>query len=76
MKMKLYTKTVCPKCMLIKNVLDAAGVEYEAINTDTDAEAKQEVIDQGFMSVPILLVNGEYLSGMPEIQKAISENAK
>lgn len=54
--MILYTKTVCPKCMLVKSELNVAGLEgkYEIINIDKDEQAKEKIINAGFMSVPIL----------------------
>lgn len=52
--MKLFTRTVCPKCMLVKMELDSAGHEYEIINIDHDEKAKQEIVNNGYMTVPVL----------------------
>lgn len=70
---KLYTKTVCPKCMLVKSTLSGEGIEFEAINIDENEEAKNKVVEAGFMAVPILEVNGELIGDFGEIQNAISE---
>lgn len=74
--MKLYTQSVCPKCLLLKSTLNGAGLEYEAINLDTDAEAKALILSKGFMSVPILEVNGEYISEMTQMMAKVSELAE
>lgn len=70
---KLYTRTVCPKCVLVKSVLESREIEYEVLNTDENKEAREEIIAQGFMSAPILKVGDTYYNGIPEIQKVIGE---
>lgn len=72
---KLYTKTVCPKCMLVKTVLNGAGLEFETINIDENEKAKELAVSKGFMSVPILEVDGEFIAEVPQIQAKIVELA-
>lgn len=74
--MKLYTKNICPKCMLIKTVLNGAGLEFETVNIDEDEKAKELVVSKGFMSVPILEVDGEFIGEVVQIQSKISELAE
>ncbi len=73
--MKLYTRTVCPKCMLIKSELNVAGLEgqYEMINIDHDVRAKEKIVSAGFMSVPILEVGGKLIHDFAEMNEFISE---
>ena len=73
--MKLYTRTVCPKCMLIKSELNVAGLEgqYEMINIDHDDRAKEKIVNAGFMSVPILEVGGKLIHDFTEMNEFISE---
>lgn len=49
----LYTRTICPKCILIKGTLDSAGVKYEVKNLDTDTEAEDKIRAEGIMALPI-----------------------
>lgn len=56
----LYTRTVCPKCMLVKQTLDGAGIKYDAKNLDFDEEAEAELRGQGIMALPTAKHNGEY----------------
>jgi glutaredoxin len=58
--LKLYTKTVCPKCVVAKAMLNGNDIEFEAINVDQDEEAKNKLKDLGFMSVPIAELNDKY----------------
>lgn len=73
--MKLYTKTVCPKCLLIKSELNVAGLEgqYEMINIDHDHEAKEKIINAGFMTVPILEVGGKLIHDFGEMNAYINK---
>ena len=50
----LYT-TGCPKCKVLKQKLDAKGIEYSENNS------KEEMLDMGLTSVPVLGVNQSLL---------------
>ena len=69
--MKLYTKTICPKCMWVKAELQNAGLEVETINIYHSEEAKQKIVNEGFLSVPVLEVDGEFLGDVKEILSKI-----
>lgn len=68
---KLYTKTVCPKCIVAKGMLDSEDVLYESINLDQDSEARQKLSDLGFMGVPIAEHEGKFYVNPNEIQELI-----
>ncbi|MFJ7982366.1 glutaredoxin family protein [Lysinibacillus xylanilyticus] len=74
--MILYTRTVCPKCMLVKTMLDGADVDYETVNLDFDLKAEEELKEKGFMGLPIALDAGEYYADIPAIQALIAEKSK
>ena len=65
--MKLYTKTVCPKCIGVKAVIAEEKVSVEMINIDHDEAAKQKLIDQNILTVPLLEVNGQLISDLNTI---------
>ncbi|MCH7321966.1 glutathione S-transferase N-terminal domain-containing protein [Solibacillus sp. MA9] len=71
--MKLYTKTICPKCLWVKSELEAANLQVEVINIDHDENAKQTVVDAGFLAVPVLEVNGEWFAEPSSIMDRIAE---
>ena len=71
--MKLYTKTICPKCLWVKSELEAANLQVEVINIDQDEHAKQTVVDAGFMAVPVLEVNGEWFAEPTLIMNRIAQ---
>lgn len=72
-KLLLYTRTVCPKCMLVKTLLDNAEVPYEIVNLDHDEKAEEKLKEKGFMGLPIALHNGEYYGDIPSIQALIAK---
>ncbi|XID94568.1 glutaredoxin family protein [Paenibacillaceae bacterium WGS1546] len=69
--MKLYTRTVCPKCMWIKSELQRAGLEVETINVDHDAEAFDRLAAAGAMSVPVMEIEGEFIFDTNEMVKQL-----
>ena len=60
---KIYTKTTCPYCDQAKQLLEAFGFEYEAVNIEQDAQARTWLLDQGHKSVPQLYINNKLLEG-------------
>ena len=72
--MKLYTKTACPKCMLIKSEFNVAGLEgqYEMINIDHDDSAKEKIVNAGFMTVPILEIGDQIIHDFAEMNNYIT----
>jgi len=53
-KVILYSNN-CPRCNVLKAKLDDAGIQYETCNNI------EIMIEKGFLSAPMLEVNGEYL---------------
>ena len=74
--MKLYTKTICPKCLWVKSELSQVGLEAELINIDHDQQAMSKIIAAGFSSVPILEINGEFIGDVPTILNTIEQFAQ
>ncbi len=69
--MKLYTKTICPKCLWVKSELQNAGIQADIINIDHDEQAKQKIIEAGFFSVPVLELDGKWISDVKEMLSQI-----
>lgn len=65
--MKLYTKTVCPKCMWIKSELQRAGVQAEMVNIDHDENAREYLLQAGIMRVPVMEMDGELILDQAEM---------
>lgn len=54
---KIYAKTACPKCKLLKEKLKDNNIEFEEVNIDENQEALDKLIDRGFSSAPVLQYN-------------------
>jgi len=73
--MKLYTKTICPKCLWVKSELQRVGLEAEIINIDHDEQAKQRIMEAGFLSVPVLEWEGKFIGDVKEVISQIELSA-
>lgn len=69
--MKLYTKTVCPKCLWIKSELQRSPVAVDIINIDHDEQAREQLIAAGLMSVPVLEVDGKFIVNPEDMMKEV-----
>lgn len=65
--MKLYTRTVCPKCFGVKSKIEEEQLNIELINTDHDEAARQKLIDNKISSAPVLEVNGQFITDLNTI---------
>lgn len=74
--LKLYTKTICPKCLWVKSELTRTNLPVEIINLDHSAEALQYVQEAGFSAVPLLESKGKWFAQVPDIINHIEELAK
>jgi glutaredoxin-like protein NrdH len=74
--MKLYTKTVCPKCMWIKSEIQRSGADAEIVNVDHDEAAKERLIAAGIMAVPVLEVDGRLIVDPEEMMREMERIAQ
>ncbi|WP_123042508.1 glutaredoxin family protein [Cohnella candidum] len=69
--MKLYTRTVCPKCMWIKSEIARSGLAVEIINIDHDEASRERLMEAGVMSVPVMEAGGEFIVDPTEMVKQL-----
>ena len=62
-KVTIYTSSTCPHCHTAKDYLNEKGVEFEEKNVGNDAEARKELIQKGYMGVPVIIVGDEEIQG-------------
>lgn len=65
--LKLYTRTVCPKCFGVKAAIEENNLNVEFINIDHDAAALQKIQNNNISSVPVLEVNCELIADLNTI---------
>lgn len=59
----IYTSNTCGYCHTAKDYLDNLGVEYNERNVSTDMDARKELMQKGFMGVPVILIDDEVIQG-------------
>jgi mycoredoxin len=74
-EIKVYGADWCGDCIRAKRVLDRTGTEYEYIDVDQDAEAKEEAIRlSGRRRIPVIVFpDGDILvePNDPELVQAL-----
>ena len=67
-KIKIYSKTTCPACVMAKDILDKKGAPYEEIILDNKPEEIQELIAKtGMKTVPQIFINDELIGGCSDL---------
>jgi glutaredoxin 3 len=67
-KIKIYSKTTCPACVMAKDILDKKGVTYEEVILDNKPEETQELISRtGMKTVPQIFINEELIGGCSDL---------
>ena len=68
LKIKIYSKTTCPACVMAKDIFDKKGVHYEEIILDNKPEETQELITKtGIKTVPQIFINDEFIGGCSDL---------
>lgn len=67
-KIKIYSKTSCPACVMAKDILNKKGAAYEEIILDNKPEEIQELISRtGMKTVPQIFINEEFIGGCSDL---------
>ena len=64
----LYTLVDCPRCVLVKQMLDKHNVQYKEI------QDRQLMIDLGFTEAPVLKVDGKTIETYPSVLAWLEDN--
>jgi glutaredoxin 3 len=63
-KVKVYTTTRCPYCVMLKNFLSYQNIPFEEVNVEKDPEIMRRLVKTtGQMGVPQTEVNGQWVLG-------------
>lgn len=64
---KVYSTTMCPWCIRVKEFLKKHKVKFEELNVEEDADALMEMIEKsGQRGVPVLDIDGKIITGFDE----------
>ena len=67
-KVEVFSSNICKNCVDLKNYLKANNIEYTEYNISKDQEARKNLIQLGYMSVPVTLIDGEHVLGFDRIR--------
>ncbi|MDK2919649.1 MAG: hypothetical protein PWQ37_2382 [Candidatus Petromonas sp.] len=59
----VYSSDSCIYCKDAKSYLESKGIDFKEKNVSTDMIARKELISQGFMGVPVIIIDGEIIQG-------------
>ena len=65
----VYSSSTCPACEGLKMKLRSWEVEYTVRNLDTDADAKHELLQAGFRTVPQLKIGDTWVQNVQGVNK-------
>nr|WP_293394925.1 glutaredoxin family protein [Peptoclostridium sp.] len=60
---KIYTSDTCGYCHMAKEYFNENGIAFDERNVTRDVEAKKELMKMGYMSVPVIIIDGETVVG-------------
>ena len=69
--MKLYTKTVCPRCLWIKSEAQRSGKQVDIVNIDHDEAARERLVQAGIKSVPVLEAGGRFWTDTEDMMEKL-----
>lgn len=72
---EIYTSNTCPQCTNAKEYLKSNGFEYIEHNISKDSNARKELIKRGYMSIPVIIIEGEHVLGfdLPRIKHLLEK---
>ncbi|MCK4994949.1 MAG: glutaredoxin family protein [Candidatus Omnitrophica bacterium] len=67
MEVKIYSTPTCPYCTMAKQYFFSKGIAYESVDVSTDkAKADEMVKLSGQMGVPVIVVDGNVITGFDQ----------
>ena len=62
-KIETHTSYTCPNCTKVNAYLNQNNIEYIEYNISKSSEHKRNLIKEGFLSVPVMKIDEDYVLG-------------
>ncbi|WP_099192433.1 glutaredoxin family protein [Tepidibacter mesophilus] len=62
-KIEIYSSNTCGYCTMAKDYFNKNDLEYIEYNISEDAASRKRLMKMGYMSVPVILIEGEEVLG-------------
>lgn len=59
----VYSKKNCPPCNFTKKTLESKGIKFNEIDIETDAAARDYIIELGYRGAPVVVTPTDHWSG-------------
>jgi glutaredoxin-like YruB-family protein len=60
---EIYTSETCPSCHDAKDFLMKNNIDFKENNISKDMEARKTLMKKRYMSVPVIIIDGEEMLG-------------
>lgn len=65
-KIDIYTSSTCKYCHMAKDFFKENNIDFVEHNVSENPEARKELMKKGYMSVPVIIVDGEEILGFDQ----------
>lgn len=62
-KVEIYTSDTCIQCKKVKEYFKDNDIEFIEYNISSNQEYKRELIKKGYLSVPVIVIDGQDILG-------------
>ncbi len=62
-KIEIYTSDTCIQCKKVKEYFENNNLEFKELNISSNIEYKRELIKKGYLSVPVIVIDGQDILG-------------
>ncbi|MEG0844526.1 MAG: glutaredoxin family protein [Romboutsia sp.] len=67
-KIEMYTSDTCIQCKKAKEYFENNNMSFMEYNISSNVEYKRELIKKGYLSVPVIVVDGQDILGFDLIR--------
>jgi glutaredoxin 3 len=72
---ELYTRPNCPHCTKAKTILKSVGAHFQEYVVDVTV-TKEKLLEMypGVKTLPVVVINGEYIGGYLQLEQRLNED--
>jgi len=75
LKITVYSKSACPQCDIVKNLLKSRNLGFEEVKIDDEEQRKAfyEKCDPSVRQMPQVFINDQRVGGVAGLQAALAQ---
>ena len=73
----IYTTSVCHYCQSAKRLLTEKNIDFEEVGLDDKPDLRMELSEKfkGWRTVPMIVLDGEFIGGYTELVQWVKQHA-